>query len=403
MRTIENQADVLELTLETRGASVNQSSAVTEHNRWKALIRAVGTGSPPHPSLTYSGGDVTDAQNDGTNVTWTLADFFDNLTVNPDDTYGSAPIGPTRNAAILQTLATGAFGSQLGGLGTAWLRAVENGGLPSGLWWPLTIAPHASGGAFSWIGCWYNDASITPDNPFGAYLDTHLVATVFGGYSSHVVCGFTDQKFFVECMRLSGTTMYILGGEFHPRIDQVQTFGVNPGYAQTSDLGQLRNQLDLTHRLARVAHASVGTVAAWEWWTGSGWSSSRANAVELRDTTGRLINGSAGIAEVSPGLWVMAAHQMVDPYLDVYNATGPQGPWARHARVPLSPAVGQPLNGMQDVFRIAWHSKVHTHFTSVPAGYSIVSLTLFPKTGSIPFTDLNIDMHAPIFAVVPWQ
>lgn len=401
--TLQTPLDVKALQLEAVGSAVNQSLAITERNRWLQLIRNVGTGAPPHASITYSGGDVCDARNDGSNVTWVMADFFDNLTVGGDDTYNSTPIGPTRNGAITQNSGTSAFTGQLGGVGTAWLRAVENGGLPFGLWWPLTIAPSATSAVHTWVGCWYNDAAITADNPFGAFLDTHLVQTAFGTYQNHVVCGFTDQKFFIECTRLSGTTMFTLGGEFHPAIDHVITRGVAPyGYAMGGNLTAIQQQLDLTHRLSRVAQANFGTINAWEYWTGSGWSANRANAVELTDTDDRLINGSAGFAEVQPGLWVLVAHQMVDPYLDVYHASAPQGPWIRHARVPILPPVGTLLPQYHNAFQISWHAKVHTHF-STPVGFSIASLTNFPQVpNSVPFTDRGIELYAPTFVVVPW-
>lgn len=399
-RTLRTQADALALDLEATGAAVDQALAVVEHERWLQLIRAVGTGAPPHPSLTYSGGDVCDAHDDGTNIAWLLSDFFDNLTVNPDDTYGSNPIGPTRNGVILQNKATGAFAQQLGGVGTAWIRAVENGGLPLGLWWPLTQVPTA--GVQQWIGCWYNDAAITPNNPFGAYLDTHLVQVAFGAYQTHVACGFTDQKFFIECARLSGSTIFTLGGEFHPRIDQVLTSGTWPGYAMGGNLVEAQAQLDLTHRLSRAAQAAYGTVSSWEYWTGTGWSNDRSQAIELRDTTGELINGAAGFAEVEPGRWVLAAHQLVDTHVDVYHAAAPQGPWARHARVPINPPVGTPLDGHGDRYQIAWHTKVHTHYTT-PPGRSIVSLTTFPQLPGLPFTEHHINLHGPLFVVVPWE
>lgn len=388
--------------LESLGAQVDQTAALTLEGRFLQFIRDAGSGAPP-VGWNYLGGDVPDvvyisASND---VLWIFADGFDGTTI-VNDFYVSAPL-PIRNGAILeQTAGTFVNAIQLyvAGFSGLWLDAVSQGGIAAGHhWWPIGVID--DGGTFR-VACW---RVLTDTTPHGNLIETDLVTLGgFLNYSSHVPTGFGAQtdKFWVSGFFRDTSNTIIYAMEFVPPFDaRSASDPTAPNYVFTDP----QNHFTRT-RIARVPNGQLLTVANWQFWNGSAWVSGVTNAAPLVDINGHEIHGDAGMKKISDNHYLLAVHRLMDTHLDVYISSVPQGPWTRISRVPL-PTQGHSVNG-PNTFQVGQLVKiVPTQVQAAPVEHSIAIIsrnTIVPTLGYAAeesFTLRNIRRYAPQFAVIP--
>lgn len=390
--------------LESLGAQVDQSTARTLEARFLQFIRDAGSGSPP-AGWNYLGGDVPDcvyipASND---ALWIFADGFDGTTINASDQYVSAPL-PIRNGAILEQTAgtfTNAIQIYRAGFSGLWMDAVVDGGHAANhIWWPIGLID--DGGVYK-VACWLVESPAAAGEPHGRLVDSHIVT--LGGfltYGSHVQTGLGSltDNFWVSRLWRDTTHTYVTGMQFVPPFDARTTAApTTPNYVFDNP----QNHHTLT-RIARVANGSLGTVANWEYWTGSAWVAGVTNAQPMVDTAGNQIRGDSGIAKITSTHYVLAAHKLMDTHLDVYKAAAPQGPWTQISRVPLV-TQGHNINGPNTYQVGQLVSILPTQVQAPPAEHRIAIIsrnTIFNGyDAEDPFPSRNIRRYAPQFAVIP--
>ncbi|MGH9032875.1 MAG: hypothetical protein ACRDZV_12175, partial [Acidimicrobiia bacterium] len=304
--------------------------------------------------------------------------------------------GLQRNGAIVEEPPGGTFSFQVYQTGSSgiWLAAVAQGGLPADrVWWPMTLAQDAAvNGGNVVVGALLVDADAQTAAGF-QLLDSHLILLhLFLGYSSHVATGLDPRLFQVNAIRKDATHFYILGQELDPPVDPAVG---EPSYL-AGDLATLRTHRSYT-RIARVPLAQLTTVASWQFWSGTAWVAGLANAARLVDVDGTPVNGPGCIHLTPDGRWIFAAMALGDTHLDVYDADAPQGPWRRHARVPV-PTAGKPAEGGIEV---GWHTKIVGHLAA-PAEHSIVSLTMAVLNLAGTGQGINIRRTCPQHVAIPW-
>jgi hypothetical protein len=381
--------------MESLGAVVDQAAARTLEGRWLQFIRD----SSGSASLNYLGGDVSDCVSisGGGDTLWIGADWFDGTTIDSDDTYNANAL-PVRNGAVLATTpGTFAGASQLYQSGTSgiWLNAQSQGGLPvDTLWWPIVGLD--DGGTVRVMCHHISDAAPRP--PWGKHLDSHLVTlNAFGGYASHIATGLgASDIFWVDGLLRDTTHTYIYGQQFVPDIDaDINNNGSVPNYG----IGDVKNHYTLK-RVARVTNGSLTTVASWQFWNGTTWVSGVTNATPVVDASGAQIRGDGGVRKIVDGHYVMAVHQLTDSHLNVYNATVPQGPWTRIARVPL-PTQGHTINGGLQIGQITKILPTTEHPAGTPAEHSIAMLCRNLLNPTDAMSVRNIRRYTNQFAVIP--
>lgn len=357
--------------------SVDQTTATTENNRWLNTIRAFAT-------WNYLGGDVTDVTilNDG-RVVWVGSDWFAGGGVDGDDTFGvSGPGLPFRNGMFVEQPA-GTIQARFSTSGTWW---VPNQTVHKGRWyWPIACA---TDGSVMRVGAWLMEDDTAAK--WGRWVDNHVltIELTFGTISTATAHGLNyDRRFRVLDYHLDGATWYILGQEHFPPFESGFGIGSN---------ADLRCSVTRT-RLARVA-TNLTDIAAYQYWTGSTWSSSLNDAALLVDTKGQEIVGDTGLYKVSTGNWMLASHHIVEPWITLYTATSPTGPWRRRTSVASPKAGGAAKNGG---IQFSQFPKFVPHLNAPASHIQILMGSHNHLNATTPHDTWHIDTFAPLFTTVP--
>jgi hypothetical protein len=251
-------------------------------------------------------GSIPVALPDG-RMLWLYGDTF----VGPVSSSGTLPTTLVSNSAILQSGAC--FYPLLGGSSssrTAW------------------IAPPASGQAY-----WPASAVVDSAGRLQVFL-MHVQ------YNPFTVFGFRIATYSLPSLSLVSISSLL------PFTDTVHPYGttalVAGGYAY------LYSAHDQDQLLARVPLSSVTSSSAYQFWTGSGWSSSSSAAAALQFNN--VPTPVVGIDLHAPiaGLWVvpygngyLGTAKLVNQFSDdvsLFTAPAPQGPWTYVGRAATTPS-----------------------------------------------------------------
>jgi hypothetical protein len=309
---------------------------------------------------------------------------------------------PFRNGMIQVTDSVPQFDAQIFAADNDFLSAQVNGGEAAPLIWWITGGyrkpPYAGADRIMWC-CHLHDPSQVSSPSLGVVDSSIIRSSLFGTYENHVNTGWGPAaNFWLHKIAYDVTDdlVYGMGMTLHdpplPLLDP-------------ADIDAHRAARDAGHKIARCAPADVMTVAAWEFWTGAGWSSDPTQAAVIVDNLGNTVHGFTGRpVQVQPGVWINVGRlHVLDPFVEVWRATaGPQGPYTNIARVPL-PGVGAVVND-GPMMQVSHHVNLVPHLTAPPeCSLAMATCTHIGDPADIVWTNVNIRRFLPRFVVVPWS
>jgi hypothetical protein len=384
-RTFLLSAGAAALTIPLIGCE-HETAGQALADRWLRYIRKAGSDSAPS-TWKFLGGDVTDCfiRKDG-RPTWMYCDGFAGTRVLADDTYEGNAL-PFRNGCIVEQ-SPGSFSGayQIMTSRNLWLDGAAMGVIPEGThWWPIA-AINVNGVVY--VNCWQTRSF--DGTPYGTLLDNHIVK--LGGYmtyESHVEMHVPVDNFWIDGFVQGNGYVYVYGEEFHP--DYEGGYGINDPENHYT-----------TKRVARVTTASFPNMTTAEYWNGFTWVPEIEFTVPLMTPTGGEVRGDAGVKRVAADHWVLAAHRLAGPNLDVYRASAPQGPWSQIAEVAL-PGQGEPKHGGTQCGQLV--KILPPQVGAPPAGYSlaIISRNILNGDNLFGIAGRNINCYAPQIATIPHE
>lgn len=374
--------------------------ADTLAERWLEFVRRAGYNPPKGYNWRFLGGDVTDCilTRQGAAM-WIGSDWFaGGLPSVRDDKYVSGVL-PLRNGCIFAPTANSwSKARQVMTTNSLWLdgqNAPPNGQKLSSRehWWPIAGYVNPANG-LTYIAAWRTENTNfdqPPSTPYGTLRDNHLIVlNGFGTYGAHVAHNVASDHFWIDGLVDGGDGFtYIYGEQFVPDYESGQ-YGI----------GSPQDDYTLK-RVARVSHAQLTQFAEWRYWDGLVWQPDASDAVPMVTPTGAEVQGDAGVQRISSTHWLLAAHRLAGPNMDVYRSALPQGPWVPIAQVPL-PGQGAAMHGGTQVGQLV--KILPRQVQSPPAGHSLamVSRNILNVTGSIfSVQGRNIRCYAPQIVAVP--
>jgi len=358
----------------------DQSVANAETQKWLDEIA--------NPARNARGGDTTDSVVlPSTNKFWSGADWFIGATVDPDFTF-SGPMLPHRTGNKTQN-SSGVFTAEF----IPWFSPdpVLYG---ADHYWPICMAVES--GVLR-VGCWraLNELSDPwANSPWGRIIESHIVTIElgFGTVIGHVTLSPLDDRFNIHGFLQDDSFTYIYGGEFIPKYGD--GFGRVP--------------YDQSYTKARVARCPVGSITSrstWEFWTGTGWSNRHDLAAPMVDHDGAPMRGDhrVSVSKVGTGDYMAVGHSsIVDPFVQVYKASTPTGPWRLRATVRLPRTSGALVPGEEDRGAAVVGQLIQVNdVVPAPAGHKVAWLSRNLLGHAIPGGDLHYSTFAPIFVLVP--
>lgn len=346
----------------TTALSWDQRPARTREAGWRQWM----TDSPT--SQGYKGGDAirSTVLADGSEFYSTADNFIG--AIDSDGTYSGTPL-PRRNGFVLVSTA-GVFSQAYGPAGALPLP-------PQGDPWYWPVCSILENGVLR-IAAW----QVTAGGIFGHLQDTVIYSldpTVLPTVTitGTLACGHTDETTMVAYMLVDGAWIYVLCQEYVG------------GYDSYSSSSLTRT------RLARVPYGSLTTLAAWEWWDGDRWSSTRTDAAVLT-SAGQPLNGDTCLRRTRTG-FVLAVMQPTETQIRLYRAGWPQGPWTLYDTVAV-PALGATRYGATGVgYHPAWHPHLDPSADELMLSWNGNNF----GAGSSPISDIDPDFFGPHHLVVP--
>jgi hypothetical protein len=356
-------------------------------DRWLRYIRRAGSGTPP-ATWKFLGGDVTDCVvNAQGKPMWIGADWFAGARVKANDTYAGNAL-PFRNGAIFEPN-PGSFSGAFQILTTRnlWLDGAALGKLASNThWWPIAACCDRTTGK-THVACWHTrDFDGTP---YGTLLDNHIITlNGYATYASHVRQRVPVDNFWIDGLVQGSQYTFIYGEQFFP--DYEDHYGI----------GDPENHYTVK-RVARVPNGQLTNIPAWRYWDGHGWVADIDAAVPMVDTVSGLpVQGDAGVKGIAAGHWLLAAHRLAGPNLDVYRSANPQGPWEPIAAVPL-PGQGAAVYGGTQVGQLVKILPRQVLAPPVGSSIAIISRNVLNGGNLSSLAGRTIQTYAPQFAVIP--
>lgn len=145
---------------------------------------------------------------------------------------------------------------------------------------------------------------------------------------------------------------------------------------ETADYTYVYGVEDLhSEKYLHLARISTGVLGQWEYYTGSGWSSSPLASV-------RLLEGIANefsVAESSGGFRLITSDHGIGKDIHAYTAPAPEGPWGARQTLYSTPETGGNL--------ITYNAKEHPQYSR--DGTTVISYNV----NSFDFSDLYRDVH----------
>lgn len=326
-----------------------QTSAADSTLEGPLDVRTTGTAGPTVSSFDYNIGAVAKpspilgrdlgisaVSGDGTQVLWIFGDTFwaGPTAVNPtnDDAfrYTTAAIGTTAAAPGSMTTLTHQFDANGAPLEfvTPQLPKVGTVRFP---FWPDSVFPHPTG--TGWIVYYQRVRHETTASPyFPGYINVHV---------------FAPDAVFVADVSKGSHTFSRTGNE----VQVMDWTGMSSGCCLGQDgfiyLFTQTWLATIQHYCARVPHASYKTPTAYEYWTGSGWSTDK-NLRKPVVMGGPGYDGLAGMGGITVtwnpylGKYLMVHTHAKIPadHLCLRTATNPQGPYSEPTKLltPTDPA-----------------------------------------------------------------
>jgi hypothetical protein len=395
-------------SLEAQGATVPQTLTQDWRTTWLDYVRDAGTAGGV-ANRSYLGGDMVDVVQIGADDwLWIGADWWAGGAVQGDDTFAGAML-PYRNGVVAETTA-GTLGNQVftgGGSGGNWLDPTADGGLAADrVWWAIGgVRPDFGGTAVICAHQLHSNGVVVEGQDY-PLEDTALISlNVFGLYSSHITTGWgPSADFWLSTLRHDPDDGLVYGTG--AAIVELGTASPN-----ANDFEAWKQVPPSIRKIGRVAEGSVTTLSAWEFWNGTAWVNDVQAAATIEDTTGNDRLGLTGNpVKIRDGHWLTVGRtHVLDPFLDVWRAEAPQGPWERISRVPIPPAssgVWGPVRvgGMivPGIRQVTHHATIVPHLAQyAPAGYQVAMCTYTVLGSPLPWDDLPIGVFSPQFVIVP--
>jgi hypothetical protein len=145
--------------------------------------------------------------------------------------------------------------------------------------------------------------------------------------------------------------------------------------------------------LARAPYGQVLTAGsnpttAWQFWTGSGWSSSQSDSIQMMSGVG----DGFSVAQIDNQyvLVTQDTNLIFNPNLVVYTATTPMGPFSNQAYFYKTPETGGNI--------ITYDARIHTEINGAD------KLVISYNVNSLQYTDnyANVRIYRPRFIDVTW-
>jgi hypothetical protein len=294
-----------------------------------------------------------------------LTSFADSHTglLDADDTYGTGTI--VRNAALIHNAAGTITGQHYSaGVGTVAFEP-DQVDFPDSFYWPVGGAMDA--GNFQ-------------------MLMLHREGPVFGTAIDSVVLTLDPN----DLSFISRTSL----GE--PLLEPQNTI---PDPAS----GYIYITSALPIRIARVPIGQLTNVNAWEYWQDTVWQPIRINATELLE----LVDGQTRplkIHELNNGWdirrygtgWLAVVRGWFEPYVGIYYATQPQGPWTRYRFLPTPEMGGNRWGHPIYAYTPFWHPE-----RDPAPDRLMISSNATTVTSDTATVDKDFLYHSPHLVVCP--
>jgi hypothetical protein len=393
-----------DLHLEGYGARVLQTFPQDYHAKHLEAIRKGGTQDAGGGGVIWKnlGGDYTDVVELGAATKiWNGLDGWisgDN-SIDGDDTFANgAVLLPARTFAI-QEEPVGTLAGQLkDGASDLFLNPQAHGEAAGVVWWITSgVRPNLAGNAFM-VGHYL--PSDVPGPDFGVTDSVIVEMSLFFTYVDHVrtePAGWGEASdFYLSYVRDDLANSGFIYG-------QAQTVDENAPTLDATDFDAWRNFRGTGVKFCRTANTNLQTLNAYQFWAGDGWSSDVLDAEVVVDDEGRIAFVTGNPLRVKANHWVNVGRtHVLDPYVDVYRADQPWGPWEKFARVPVPTINSVFAPNFRQASHHAFILPHSLHSTSVGEVDRAVACCTGVGLGTHPGWDLvNIRRWAPKFVVVP--